>query len=317
MGAFGHEADTVSPMDITVLTGDDDLAIRSRRDQVLKDAGLGDATAERVDVALDRGEALLDAVGSPSLFGGRRFVRVDNIDQIGDVELRLLQEAAKTSDTVVVAQAGAALTAPLRAALKALGTVVSLGLPRGRGVGMRVEEMLRESGVRFGHAETKLMVERSGHDLDRLNSILKQLKMADMTTPSTSQLLLLLGSTSTPEVPWDLSDAVEGGDFPAALSSASGLEPIPALAYLMSRVSQMGRLVDAGCYDSNGAADLLKLSHKFQADKLVRGSKTLGPEGVRRAWDVLVAGDASVKHSREPKVAFDRVVVDLTRCFTG
>lgn len=310
-----HRACTVQGMDLTVLTGDDDLAIRTRRTRVLADLGVDEAGAERVDVAQDGGEALIGAVSSPSLFGGRRVVLADGMEALDETYLEMLLAAAPTSDAVVVGRASGALPPKVRENLKKVGTVTSLALPKGKGIAMRVEEMLSSAEVHLDAGNRRLLVERAGHDLDRLASVLRQLSITGITRPTRQQLELLLGTTSAPGVPWDLSDAVEDGNLARALTSSAGLEPIPALAYLASRVAQVGRVVDAGAYDPDRAAELLGLGHRFQAEKVVRAAKRLGEEGSRRAWDVVVAGDRAVKHAKDPHAAFDQVLVQLTACY--
>lgn len=297
-------------MELTVLTGDDDLAIRTRRKALLDAAG-GDA--ERIDVAADGGMLLVDAVCSPSMFGGRRVVAAEGLEAISEGNLEALTRNGSGSDAVVVARVSGALTPKQREALKKLGTVQSLTTPKGKGVGMRVDELIDAAGIRLTGDLRKLLVERAGHDLDRLSSILKQLQIAGIGQPTRAQLDLLLGTTAAPGVPWTLSDALETGDVAGMLAAAKGLEPIPAVAYLASRNAQLGRVVDAGIPSVEDTMKLLGVAHRFQAEKIVRLARKVGSEGVKESWDVLVAADRAVKVSKHPGVELDLLLTRLVR----
>lgn len=301
-------------MELTVLLGDDDLAIRTRRSALLEGA---DGNVERVDVAAEGGRALLDSVSAPSLFGGKRWISAENVEALDEQSAEGLVRAGELSDAVVVARAGGAVPPKIRDLLKKAGTVTTLTTPKGKGVGMRVDEMLRTHGVTLGGAERQLVLERAGHDLDRLDSVLRQLVTAGLQRPSRQQLVLLLGSTSAPGVPWDLTDALEEGKVAQALEAAQGLEAVPTVAYLASRNMQAGRLVDAGVSTAQEAQDLLGLQHRFQAEKLLRLARRLGPQGTRRAWDLLVAADRDVKLSRDPGHQLSLLIVKLGEVYQG
>lgn len=296
-------------MELHVFTGDDDSEIRRRRDELLAGAA-PDAGVEHVDVALDGGSVLANAVGAVSLFGGKRVVAAENIETLSDGALEAITAAAGASDALVVARCTNAPSPKLRKALAAIGTVTTCRAPQGKGVAMRVDELTRAAGLRLGGDLRRMLVERAGHDLSRVESVCRQLVTLEVTTPTRAQLDVLLGSSAAPGVPWTLTDALEAGDLAGALDAADGLEPIPVVAYLSSRAMQIGRLVDAGVTSVDDAATLLGLKHRFQAERLVRLARQLGPSGVNAAWCALAGADRAVKHASGNSTVSSAVVLD-------
>jgi DNA polymerase III delta subunit len=301
-------------MELTVFVGDDDQQIRTRRAALLDAAG---GATGRGDVAVDGPAGLLDAIGSPSLFGGRRVVAVDGIEALTDRDVDRMLRLAAHSDAVVVARAAGSLPVQTRDRLKTIGQVITCTAPKGRGVGARVEEMVVSSGVTLGPELRRMLVDRAGHDLDRVASVLRQLTIAQIFQPSRAQLDVLLGSAAPPGVPWALADAIEAGDTATAVTASIGLEPLAALGYLTSRATQIGQVVEAsaaGAIDVGSVQQMLRLNHRFQAEKLLRVATRLGPDGSRQLWNVLGRADKLVK-TTAAAAAFEAVVVELTAVF--
>lgn len=298
-------------MELSVLAGGDDQGVAARRAALLGAAGADAQAVENIDVALDGGDALVLAATAPSMFGGIRVVAAENIQAITAANLAHLGAAAAGSDAVIVARAGATLAPKVRKALAALGSVVTLSAPRGKGVAMRVDELVAAAGVRPGPAGRRLLVERAGHDLERVASVCRQLSLAGIAEPSAAQLDRLLGSSAAPGVPWALTDALEAGDLDKALELGRSLEPLAVIGYLVSRLAQVGRVVDAGLSDAAAVATALGLEHRFQAEGLLRLARRLGPAQVAAAWDVVAGADVAIKHARDPRVAFELALVDL------
>lgn len=294
-------------MELHVCCGDDDQAIRAKRAALLD--GI-DGAREDIDVTLDGGDALVQAVNSPSLFGPRRVVAAEGIESLDDSRLSALLGAAAQSNAYVVARASGALRPTLKKALATIGQVHSASAPRGKGVGMRVGEICASHGLRLRPQVQQLIVERCGHDLDRVASLCWQLSVMGMTTADARQVTVLLGTSAAPGVPWAVTDHLERGDAAGALTVTANLVPIAVLAYLASQVEQLGRCVDAGITSADVAQSKLGISHRFQAERLVRTASRMGPDGVRAAWDIVVAADRAAKSQLGQQVALD---VALTR----
>lgn len=302
-------------MQLTVLVGDDDLAIRQRRAALLEAAAIGPFGIETLEVPLDGGEALVVAATAPSMFGGVRVVSAEGIDALSEGNAAALAEAGPASDAVIVARAQGLIPTRVRKLLAGAGEVVSLSLPRGKAVTGRITEMARAAGVVLGPPERALLAARGGDDLSRVATVLSQLAASGRTRPSTSQLEMLLGSTAAAGAPWEVSDALEQDDLAKALEAAHRLEPVAVVAYLCNRATQLTRIIDAGLSDGAAVMAELGLAHRFMADKLLRVATGLGEAGVRSMWEVLGGADRTVKWSRHPEAALDLVLAQLSSLY--
>lgn len=291
-------------MELTVVVGEDEQKVLEVRRLHLARAG---GKLEVVDCALEPGR-LLGAVAAPSLFAAQRFLWVDDLDQVSDEVLVAVLEAP--SNAVVVARAHA-LTPGRRKLLKGRGDIVDASVPKGKGVGMRVEEMIRASGVTVDARGRKLLLERVGHDLDRLASVLRQCVLLGLLAPQADALEVLVGSSAAPGVPWGLADAVERGDGATALRSTLDVEAPRAHAYLSNRFLAAARLAEAGVTDVDEAQVLSGVKTRYQAQSLVGLARRLGPRRAKEAVAALARADAAVKTSRTT-AALDALVVELS-----
>lgn len=300
-------------MRTVLLTGDDELAVRARRTDLLRECGVDGGAVERFDITEDGGSSLARAAGAMSLFGGPRV-----LDGTGAQALTVDAATAigsANSDAVVLLRADSAVPA---AARKALGDieVISCRLPAGKGVAIRVDELARDAGITLDSAARGLLADRAGHDLPRVASVLAQLAAAELRRPRREQVLTLLGSAAAPEVPWALSDAVEAGDTVTALRVAAGLEPVAVVAYLASRAGQLGRIVDEGLRGGDQVAAALGIS-PYPAQKLAALAGRIGPGGVAATWDLVAAADRAVKVGGTPAMTLDLLIVELTAVWAG
>lgn len=298
---------TVEGVELHVFAGDDDLAVTDRVRALLATSHAGGV--EHVDVAADGGAALAAAVASPPLFGARRVVAADNIDALADLWLDALAAAAPGSDALVVARAGTALPARLRARLGRLGTVETLSRPKGNRAAAAASA-ITAAGLRLGPAERRLLAARCGADPARLRSVLAQLRLAGIERPTAAQLDTLCGTAAAPPAPWQVSDALEAGDVAAALDTAAGLEPVAVVAHLAARTAQAGRIVDGRLAGPDDIAATLGVA-RFAAERLARLAGRLGPAGVAASWDAVVAADRAVKGHRHPRAALDVCLLRL------
>ena len=297
-------------MELHVLAGDDDQANRKRHVELLAQAG-ADTGAELLDVADDGGARLLEAISALSLFGGRRVVVAHHIEELDETSAARIIDAAAESDAFVIAYAQETLPTKLRKALAAIGTITTAKTPKGKGIAMRVDELACAAGLRLGGDLRRLLVERCGHDLDRVDSICRQLVSAGIGAPNRSQVETLLGTAAGAGVPWALTDALEAGDLAGALRAADDLEAIPAVAYLHTRALHLGRLVESGVTDPDAAAELLGLNHRFQAERLIALTRRLGPAKILGVWGVLAGADRAVKHTKDQRGALSALVIRL------
>ena len=258
-------------MELWVLHGSDDEAVRERRRVLLHAAN---AQHESIDLNDDTPDALVNAIGSPSLFSPRRVIALEGFELLDERTAKVIAALAASSDAYVVARATSP-TAALLKPFKTIATVEKFTTPRAAALRDRVREIAARHTVKLSATTEKVVVARAGHDLDRVSSMCRQLELAGITNPSQRQVEVLLGSSSPDGVPWAISDALERFDFQAAIAASAGQEPIAVLAYLTNQVSTGARIAEADALTASAAAAKLGIS-PFAAEKAMWWRKSLG-----------------------------------------
>jgi DNA polymerase III delta subunit len=246
----------------------------------------------RADLAEESDQAALLDLACPSLFGGRRTALVDHIELAHPDHLAGLAG----SDLLLVARTHGQLPKPVKAALEQLdATFHRCATPRGRDLPAAVTELADHHGITLQRASRQLLVDRSGHDLARIDSILRGLAAAGLTTPSVRQTEVLLGSQAAPGVPWDLSDAAERGDTAAVLQSARTVDPLAACGWMTARAIQLATIVEADWQTPSDIKSGLGLRHEFQAKQLGAAARRLDGRQARQLVVLWVDTDRRIK----------------------
>lgn len=266
---------TVGCVDFYVLVGNDDQAISDERRRLLGSAG----SFEVVDVAQDRGGALVAAVRTPSFFG-RRVVAAEHLEAVSADALEALASAAAGSDALVVARAGV-LSPKKRAALAKVADIRRVDLPTGAGAAKAVDAIARAAGVRLSAEARSLCV---AHTLEAVRGAVAALADAGNTRPSVSEVGDALGELRAEAAPWELTDAVDADDPIRILDVCANVVPVVAAAYLGSYLARIGRLQEARAGSSAEAADMLGIP-KFSAEKCLRQAARRSHLAVVRAVD--------------------------------
>lgn len=284
-------AGTLWCMELWILHGSDDEAIRQRRRSLLEAAG---ESHEVVDLTEEPLDSLLNALSSPSLFSPRRVIALEGLSTLDEKAAKRLAETAKTSDAYVVARADAIPAAVLKP-LKPFATEEKFTTPRNAAVKDRVREIARRHGVKLSAAVERTLVARAGHDLDRVASVCRQLELAGIANPSERQIGVLVGSTAPGGVPWAITDALEQGRFDRALEAAVGQEPMAVLGYLSNQVAAAARIaeLETSVSDSRSVAAAIGVT-PFVAEKAAWWKHALG-EHIHDALAALARADALAK----------------------
>jgi DNA polymerase-3 subunit delta len=102
--------------------------------------------------------------------------------------------------------------------------------------------------------------------------------------------------------PWELTDAIDRGDTPAALDRLGRMigggerHPLQILATLSGHYSRVLRLSGSDATDEKSAAALLNLKGStFPARKALDQARRLGPQGVARAYELLAGADLDMR----------------------
>jgi len=295
----------------------DELIAGADRSLVLEDLG-----GEESDSA-----AIVSAAQTPPFLTDRRVVVARNVGGL-DAEglaplVRYLAEPLATTDLVLVATGGR-LPKALTDALKQAGAItIEAGVssrPRDRTAWL--EDHVRASGLRLDQAARVELAERLGEDLGRLQSILETLKStygdgAELRRVDVEPFLGQAGGVP----PWDLTDAIDRGATGAALVAlrrmldAGERHPLVVMAILQNHYGRMLRLEGSGASSREAAAEVLGLKSSFPAGKALDQLRVLGPNGVRRAVELLATADLDLRGARElpDDVVMEVLVARLSR----
>jgi DNA polymerase-3 subunit delta len=251
--------------------------------------------------------ALLDACLTPPFLTDRRVVLARNAGVLNaDDGARLVGYLDDPLETTILVLVGGGGTVPpkLVAAVKKVGEIVEAGLPRqAKERTSWLVDRLRHAPVKLDAAAGHRLGQHLGEDLSRLNGILEVLSAAygEGASVSVEQLEPFLGEAGG-VAPWDLTDALDRGDTPTALTLLHRLvgggdrHPLVVMATLHRHYGQMLRLDGAGVRDERDAAQVLGLKGStFPAKKALTQSRRLGSGKIRRAIALLAEADLDLR----------------------
>jgi DNA polymerase III subunit delta len=250
--------------------------------------------------------AVVDAAQTPPFFGDRRVVVARDVGRFTTAEaaplIAYLADPLPTTKLVLVG-GGGQLPRALVDAVRKVGHVVDTAVPGGRGRSAWLAGRLKEGPVRLDASASALVGAHLGEEVGRLAALLDTLAAAygEGAKVGVEDVTPFLGQAG-PVAPWDLTDAIDAGDVPAALGhlhrmlAAGGRHPLVVLATLHTHFARMLRLDGAGIADEREAAAALGLTGStFPAKKALAATRRLGHAGVARAISLLADADLALK----------------------
>lgn len=267
---------------------------------------------------------VLDACRTPPFLTERRIIvlRAAALDAAQVKEVAAYLAAPLETSVLVLALAGRAPSATLLKAVRGAGEVIEAepsGNARARSGWFA--EQLRDAPVRLDAGATARLEAHLGEDLARLAGICDALASAygPGARISIAELEPFLG-TAGGVAPWDLTEALDRGDIPAALTALGRLlgggqrHALEILATLRRHYGAMLRLDGADARDDKAAAALTGL-HPFPARKALDQSRRLGHRGVARAIALLAAADLDLRGrlAWPPEVVMEVLVARLAQ----
>ena len=255
--------------------------------------------AEDLDVAV-----VVDACTTPPFLVDRRVVVVREAGRLGTADAARLAEALSDpvpSIHLVLVAGGGTIPASLVKIAAASGGVVEAAAGRGRERGRWMAEQLRHAPVKLDPAAARRLEEHLGEDLGRLAGLLESLAAAygEGASVSVGALEPFLGEAGAVP-PWELTDAIDGGDAAGALRAlhrllAAGRAAPVVVATLHSHFSNMLRLDGADVVSGEDAAALLGVRSPFVAKKALDRARQLGSERIGQAVTLIADADLDVK----------------------
>jgi DNA polymerase III subunit delta len=283
--------------------------------------GLDDFSTEDYDLS-----AVVDAAQTPPMFTTKRVVVARDIGRFGSdsVEPLLSYLSAPCPTTMLILVAGGGqINRKVLDAVKKVGDVTETGAPSGKARQAWLSERLAQGSVRVEPRAANRLADHLGDDLGRIEGILTVLAAVhgEGARIGVDELEPFLGSAGS-GAPWDLTDAIDRGDIPAALSQlnrnlgAGERHPLQVMASLQAHFGRMLRLDGSGVRDETEAAQMLGMTGSaFPAKKAMTQARKLGGDNIRRAISLLAAADMDLRGVRDlpGDTVMELLVARLTR----
>lgn len=257
--------------------------------------------------------ALVDAAQTPPFLTDRRVVVGRDVGAYNTTAvaglLAYLADPLPSTSLVLVTGEGGRLSPKLSAAVKAVGRVVDAGVPPTKGGRSTwLADRLKGAPVRLDPGALQALDKHLGEDLGRLASLLDTLAAAygQGARLGEEELAPYLGEAGAVP-PWELTDAIDGGDAAAALEAlrrmtgAGERHPLQVMAILHGHLANMLRLDGAGAANAEAAAQALGRDPKkssFPAKKALEQGRRLGHDGVVAAIGLLAQADVDLRGAK-------------------
>jgi DNA polymerase III subunit delta len=318
-------------MSVHLVTGDDESLVRAAVSELAhRLVGDGDRTLMVDEFDGDEYElrAVVDAAQTPPFLTERRVVMARDVvrftsDQLAPL-LSYLADPLPTTDLVLVG-GGGRLAKALTDAVKAGGGEILATTPPSRARDREgwIGREAAARGVKLSPPAVGAIAERLGEDVGRLDGVLATLAGtfgADGQSLSAADVEPFLGEAGDVP-PWELTDALDGGDTATALgllarmTRAGGRHPLQVMAVLHNHYVRLARLDGIDAQNETDAADALGIKPGFPARKALQQYRRLGGGRVQRAIDLLAAADLDLRGAKElpDDVVMDVLVARLSR----
>ncbi|MDH3681440.1 MAG: hypothetical protein OEV40_15995 [Acidimicrobiia bacterium] len=311
-------------MAIVLIKGDDETlvaqAVRRAVDEFVAggDKSLMVEEVGEADLVTDRGDPeltpLINAAHTPPFLTDRRVVVGRNLglftkaDQVAPL-IELLADPLPTTDLVLVWERAsssnrlAPVPKKLREAIKSAGVEEIDAAPSGRGRKSLLDERLATAPVELDAAAKRLVADRLGHDVGRAEAVLEALASAfgEGATLNADDIEPFLGAASDVP-PWELTDAIDGGDIAGALDKLHRMthggerHALQILATLHTHYQRALGLDGAPVADEKTAAAHLGMTGStYPAKKALALSRRLGTERLTTVIGLLAQADLDVR----------------------
>ncbi|MGF1596332.1 MAG: DNA polymerase III subunit delta [Acidimicrobiales bacterium] len=331
-------------MTIVLIKGDDEtLVAQAVRRAVNEFVGDGDRSlmVEEVGEAHylgDGGEVelgpLVNAAQSPPFLTDRRVVVGRNLalftraEQVAPL-VELVTDPLSTTDLVLVWERGStsnrlgAVPKKLKDALQAAGVEEVDAAPSGRGRKGLLDERLSSAPVRLDQGAKRLVADRFGDEVGRVESLLETLRstFGDGATLGADDVEPFLGAAADVP-PWELTDAIDSGDIVTALDKLHRMtqggdrHALQILATLHGHYQRALGLDGAPVGDERSAAAHLGMTGStFPARKALALSRRMGSERLAAVVALLAQADLDVRGASAvpPDALLDVLVARLAR----
>jgi DNA polymerase III subunit delta len=310
-----------------LVRGEDPTLVSQALSRLLAELSDGDELS--VEHASDDASAaaLVEALRTPSLFGGRKIVVARDAGRFPAAEAEELAAylaGPEPSSVLVLVAGGGTLSRKLSDATRKHGHIVEAGVSSRAGAKERSQwfsERLGAAEVKLAPTAAKRLIAHLGEEVGRLDTLLAGLAAAygEGATVTEDELEPFLGQAGG-VAPWDLTDAIDRGDTAGAITAlhrmmAGGQRPpIVVLASLSRHVLGLLRIDGSGARNDAEAADVLGLK-PFPARKVLSQARKLGSDKIRRAVKLTAEADLGLRGASEwpAELVLEVLVARLSR----
>ena len=201
------------------------------------------------------------------------------------------------------------------------GVVIDTSPGTGKAQGGWLDERLSGSTLKFDPAARRELVDHLGSDVGRLPALLEMLESVfgagtKVSAPDIAPYLGVSGDVA----PWDLTDAIDGGDVSGSLdvlhrmTVGGGRHPLQILATLSNHYLRMVRLDDTDIRGDKQAADVLGIKgNTFPAKKALDGARRLGSDRLADITALLAQADLDLHGAKAwpPELVIEVLVARL------
>lgn len=301
--------------DVYLLTGESFLADEAL-DKIRAEAET-DPLSEVVLAGDAAASEILDALGTPTLLGGRRLVVIrDAQDLKKDAREELERYIPNPSPSAVLVLVASGRT-PLAKVVEKNGAVVSLDVPKGRKLVSWLRERARERGLKLDERGAWALVDAAGNELRDLDAALDQLAsgLGKGATIGATEVRRMFPRLADERI-FAFTDAVGERRLPMAMTTLRRLldqEDAPLMVF-GALASHVRRLVVARTYADGGpkaVGDALGLP-EWRAKRLHQQARSYRQEELSDAMQILAETDLEMKGGDlSPEIALERAVIRI------
>lgn len=247
-----------------------------------------------------------DAAQTPAFLTDKRVIVARGVERFRADELppllRYLADPLETSDLVIVVSGGS-VPKKLADAVKAVGTVANTSPPsRAKDLQGWISDHISAAGLRIKPDAAAQLGQWLGEDAGRLDGILATLTStygADHVL-SFDEIEPFMGEAGGVP-PWDLTDAIDGGDTPKALTvlgrmmNAGGRHPLQIMAIMHSHYASIAKLDGVEARSEADAMAATGLKSAYPAKKALASYRRLGSDATKRAVELLAQADLDLR----------------------
>ncbi len=269
--------------------------------------------------------AVTEAANTPPFFTDTRIIVARGVSQFKgddvDVLAEYLNNAADFTHLVLEWGSGRVVKA-IADGLKACGGQSIDPSPPTRSKDRREwwESQLSSLGLVLDAPAVAMLIDWLGEDVSRLGGIAGTLKSAYGSQKITREKLEPFLGERGDVKPWDLTDAIDGGNATKALMASRRLmnagerHPLQIMSQLHHHYSRLAKLDGPDVSSIVEAEEVLGLKG-FAAEKALKAYRNLTGSGVRRAFELLAAADLDLRGSTglDEDVVMDVLVARLAK----